>query len=107
MIEAFDYKGYRVVITEYLKTFPSSGEGKLNQHISIVGIDNRLTLFLDNTALDDAKAKIDLAQVDAQRLFSQHGLNGLARVPGLHDRTFLQFFNISVPVHGVPDALSA
>jgi hypothetical protein len=67
MIEAFDYKGYRVVITEYLKTFPSSGEGKLNQHISIVGIDNRLTLFLDNTALDDAKAEI-VAHIDNNTL---------------------------------------
>ena len=58
MIESFDYKGYRVVITEYLKTFPSPGKGRPNQHISIVGIDNRLTLFLDNTSLDEAKAEI-------------------------------------------------
>ena len=67
MIEAFDYKGYRVVITECLETFATSRERKPNQQISIVGIDNRLTLFLENTSFIDAKAVI-LAHIDTGTL---------------------------------------
>ena len=67
MIEAFDYKGYRVVITDCLESFTSPPGRKPIQQISIVGIDNRLTLFLDNTSFVDAKAEI-LAHIDTGTL---------------------------------------
>lgn len=63
MIEAFDYKGYRVVITEYLKPFSRLRGMRPNQQVSVVGLDNRVTLFLDNTSFIDAKAEI-MAYID-------------------------------------------
>jgi hypothetical protein len=63
MVESFDYKGYRVVITAYLKPLARLPGMKPNQQVSIVGLDNRVTLFLDNTSFVDARAEI-MAHID-------------------------------------------
>jgi len=63
MIEDFYYKGYRVIITECLRTFSNQCRGKPNQQISIVGLDDRTALFLDQTSFTDAKAEI-MAHID-------------------------------------------
>jgi hypothetical protein len=60
MIGDFEYKGYKIIISGY-SDFHSSQEQsreRLNQRITIIGLDTQVNLFLENISYSEAKAEV-------------------------------------------------